>query len=248
MTGQEYSIEMKRTFFRVVSFIESEKKGPKIPLSNTLERAQACLGISIRSISNLKREMRELTEEERQQLGAQNRKEDQKVHSFRRQTSGTFSSSSHDTSSIRTGASTIVPSGTTFASHRKQYRSASVAKSLVSVPEPRPAKKKGNVGPKPIILSELVEDTIRYMFHKMLAEKIYPTVATPLARLCTKHRDFLVRTKLTLLKTVKYLGFRYRKTSKSVNSSRVSCAQVYKKCWEVYFITFFFNISIPSRS
>jgi hypothetical protein len=54
MSGHEFSLEMKRVFFRVIAFIESEKYGPKIPLNNTLERPQGCLGISIRSISNLR--------------------------------------------------------------------------------------------------------------------------------------------------------------------------------------------------
>ncbi len=54
MSGQEFSLEMKRLFFRVITFIESEKYGPRIPLYNTFERIQTCLGISIRSISTVK--------------------------------------------------------------------------------------------------------------------------------------------------------------------------------------------------
>ena len=64
MSGEELSVEMKRLFFCVIAFIESEKSGARIPLSNTLERSQVCLGISLRSINNLRKEMRELKEQE----------------------------------------------------------------------------------------------------------------------------------------------------------------------------------------
>ena len=59
---------MKRIFFfRVIAFIESEKSGVQIPLNNTTERCQICLGISRTSITNLKREMRELEKQEQEQ-------------------------------------------------------------------------------------------------------------------------------------------------------------------------------------
>ncbi len=47
--------------------MESEKNGANIPGNNTKERCQACLGISRASITNLKKEMRDLEEQEQQQ-------------------------------------------------------------------------------------------------------------------------------------------------------------------------------------
>ena len=214
MTGKEYSVEIKRILFRVISFIESEKKGPKIPLNNTLERTQACLAISTTSINNLKREMREIIEEEQQQLDAQKQNEDHKVHFLRGRTPDTTSSFSDYTSTVCTTRSGIVQSKTNTSSHRKQHRLGTTAKAFISVPEPRPPKKIGNVGRKSIILSEFAEDTIRYTFHQMLAEKTYPTIVTLLARLQAEYPDFPVQTKSTLLKKMKQLGFKYRKTSK----------------------------------
>ena len=47
--------------FRVILFVaKSKKNGPIIPLYNVNERLSAMLGISDRSISNLKKEMNEL--------------------------------------------------------------------------------------------------------------------------------------------------------------------------------------------
>ena len=106
------------------------------------------------------------------------------------------------------------PSTYTTKSHRKCEWSTANARFFISVPEPLPPKKKGNVGRKSIILSSLAEDTIRYVFHQMLSEKIYPTISTLLARLQKEHPDFPIRTESTLLKTMKRLGFKYRATSK----------------------------------
>ena len=46
--------------FRVILFVENEKDGSTIPLYNVHERCNAMLGISKQSISNLKRDMKEL--------------------------------------------------------------------------------------------------------------------------------------------------------------------------------------------
>jgi hypothetical protein len=76
--GYEYSAELKGTFFRVISFIESEKNGTQIPVYNTTQRIQAILGISERSIFNLKREMKHLAaqvEIDQKKKEEENRKE-----------------------------------------------------------------------------------------------------------------------------------------------------------------------------
>ena len=46
-----------------------------------------------------------------------------------------------------------------------------------------------------IELSEEADDEIRFQFHLLLAEKIYPTTSTLLERLLSAHKDFPVRSK-----------------------------------------------------
>ena len=58
--GKEFAKDLKEMMFRVIFFVENEKNGPIIPLYNVNERLSAMLGISDRSISNLKKEMNEL--------------------------------------------------------------------------------------------------------------------------------------------------------------------------------------------
>ena len=86
--GYEYSAELKEIFFRVISFIESEKNGTKIPVYNTTQGIQAILGISERSIFNLKSEMKRLKEhaeneqkkkDEEKQKENQENQENQKI-------------------------------------------------------------------------------------------------------------------------------------------------------------------------
>jgi hypothetical protein len=74
--GYEYSAELKGIFFRVISFVESEKTGTQIPLYNTTQRIQAMLGISERSIFNLKSKMKRLNEQV--QLDQKKKDEEQK--------------------------------------------------------------------------------------------------------------------------------------------------------------------------
>jgi len=171
MSGNEFSLEMKRLFFRVITFIESEKNGPQIPLNNTLERCQACLGISIRSISNLKKEMRELREQAEEE-SIQDLEEDTYLCSLRsRQVVDTDSFSPPISNAYNTAQSNASSPTVTFRRHRTRHPPITDTRSFVSVPEPIPPQKVGNVGRKPIVLSVLAEDAIRYVFHKMLEEK-----------------------------------------------------------------------------
>ena len=62
--GQEYSLEVKSVFFRVIDFVEKKCDGPTIPLNLTTPRLVAMLGIAERSIFNLKAEMKKLREVE----------------------------------------------------------------------------------------------------------------------------------------------------------------------------------------
>ena len=46
--------------YQVIQFVKSEKYGIKIPLNNVNERLCAMLGVSSRTIDNLKRELNEI--------------------------------------------------------------------------------------------------------------------------------------------------------------------------------------------
>ena len=46
--------------YRVIQFVKSEKYGIKIPLNNVNDRLCAMLGVSSRSIDNLKKELKEI--------------------------------------------------------------------------------------------------------------------------------------------------------------------------------------------
>ncbi|CAF4716843.1 unnamed protein product, partial [Rotaria sp. Silwood2] len=65
-----------------------------------------------------------------------------------------------------------------------------------------------------IQLSEEAHDEIRFQFHLLLAEKIYPTIAILLERLLSAHKDFPVRSETTLRRHIHRLGFTYQMTSK----------------------------------
>src|ERR1700722_2147995 len=45
-TGKDFSTALKKLFFRVIEFVENEKTGLVIPLSNTTARIMALLDIS----------------------------------------------------------------------------------------------------------------------------------------------------------------------------------------------------------
>ena len=125
-----------------------------------------------------------------------------------------LSTSATSNVSIITASLVSFPTINTTKSHRKREWSTAHARSFISVPESLPPKKIGNVGRKTIALSFLDQDTIRYVFHQMLSEKIYPSISTLLGRWQKEHPDFPIRTESTLLKTMKRLGFKYRVTSK----------------------------------
>jgi hypothetical protein len=61
---KNFSPETKEIMRRVIQFVKSEKDGIKIPLNNVNDRLCAILGVSSRSIDNLKKELREIEEVE----------------------------------------------------------------------------------------------------------------------------------------------------------------------------------------
>ena len=55
--GEDFGSEVKQLIFRIIKFVESEKTSPVIPLFSTTARLEAILGISRRSIFNLRSEL-----------------------------------------------------------------------------------------------------------------------------------------------------------------------------------------------
>ena len=158
--------------------------------------------------------MRELNEQA-EETNTKDSKEDEYSYSLRsRQVIGNLSSSATGVNINSAILSDIASLTTTSYSHRERHPPIRDTKSFVLVPEPIAPQKIGNVGRKPIVLSSLGEDTIRYIFHKMLEEKIYPTISTLLVRLLNENSDFPIQTESTLLKKLKEIGFQYRRTAK----------------------------------
>ncbi|CAF3256898.1 unnamed protein product [Rotaria sp. Silwood2] len=62
--GKEFSKEEKTLLFRIIVFVDSEKSGPKIPLNNVCDRLQVMLGLSRRTIINLRQEMSRLADQQ----------------------------------------------------------------------------------------------------------------------------------------------------------------------------------------
>ncbi|CAF4594565.1 unnamed protein product [Rotaria sp. Silwood2] len=81
----------------------------------------------------------------------------------------------------------------------KRRSSASIV-----VPEPEPTKKRS--GRVPIKLSEQADSEIRFQFHALLAENIYPNTDNLLERLHQLHNDFPVQSKTTLRRHLHRIG------------------------------------------
>ncbi|CAF2766409.1 unnamed protein product [Rotaria sp. Silwood2] len=125
--------------YRVIQFVKSEKYGIKIPLNNVNDRLCAMLGVSSRSIDNLKKELKEI--------------EIAKERSSRR---------------LRSGSNTITTDDTV-----EQPMSVS--------------------GRPKIHLSDFGKDMIRYEFHLLLAERVYPTLDRMMTRLLVDFPDFPIK-------------------------------------------------------
>jgi len=64
-------------------------------------------------------------------------------------------------------------------------------------------------------LTMLEEDTIRLTFHQLLKDKMYPTVENLLLTLLNQNPEFPIKSKTSLRRKMKELGFRYRETTKA---------------------------------
>jgi len=184
--GVPFTPEIKQVFFRVIHFVESEKNGPRIPMNNSTARIIAMLGISESSLINLKKEMKT----SRETREAEEREEEEKRSRLR-------SSSQNQPTNV---------------SHKKKTVSTW---SMPSEMERLPPKSVPKVIGRPsVMLSEEADDEIRFQFHLLLAEKIYPTVYLLLERLLAAHSDFPIRSETSLRRHMHRLGFSYQKTSK----------------------------------
>lgn len=196
--GQEFSVELKKVFFRVIDFMEKERTGPIIPLSLSTARLVAALGISERSIFNLKTEMKNLRDEERSSK--------EKIGLNERQLRSRASSSGES----------IENSSLIQRSHRHRQFSASsvISTSFVSVPDPLPPKKTSNSGRPQTLLSESESDEIRLTFHLILSQRIYPTTQMLLDHLMSLNPDFPITSKTSLWRHMKKIGFRFNSTGR----------------------------------
>lgn len=91
-------------------------------------------------------------------------------------------------------------------------RSARSSNSSLSPTASSPTRRSGR--PK-MELTILEEDTIRLIFHQLLKNKMYPTVENLLSTLLNENPEFPIKSKTSLRRKMKELGFRYRETKKS---------------------------------
>ena len=100
-------------------------------------------------------------------------------------------------------------------SHRKwRWSSVVLTDTISTIPFPVPPSKTGNSGRPPLVLTEMAEDTIRYHFHLILAEKRYPTIINLLSSIHNEHPNFIIQSQTMLWRHMKRLGFSYKQTSK----------------------------------
>lgn len=184
--GVHFTPEIKEIFFRVIHFVESEKNGPQIPMNNSTGRIIAMLGVSESSLINLKKEMKTI----RETREAEEKKEEEKRSRLR--------------SSLQTQPTNV--------SHKKKTVSTWAMPSEIERLPPKNVPKV--IGRPSVMLSEEADDEIRFQFHLLLAEKIYPTVSVLLERLLAAHSDFPILSQTSLRRHMHRLGFSYRKTSK----------------------------------
>ena len=67
--AKEFSPQTREIVYQIIQFVMSETNGIRIPLNNVNDRLCAMLGVSFRSIDNLKKEMKEIEIAEERSLG-----------------------------------------------------------------------------------------------------------------------------------------------------------------------------------
>ena len=184
--GIHHTQEIKEIYFRVIDFVEAEKNGPLIPMNNSTARITTILGISNGSLSILKKEMKNAHALQE----AEKKKEEAKCLRIR-------------------STSESLP---TNISHKKHDVTPWTSSYEINAVRPKAPRK--IPGRSSIHLSEEANDEIRFQFHLLLAEKIYPTIDILLERLLAAHSDFPVHSETNLRRHMHRLGFSYKKTSK----------------------------------
>ncbi|CAF1282834.1 unnamed protein product [Didymodactylos carnosus] len=96
----------------------------------------------------------------------------------------------------------------------RSLRRTSSASSSSSVPR-AVSPKKGRAGRPKVVLSEMQSDTIRLTFHLLLKDRVYPTLENILATLLSQDGDFPIKSKTSLHREMKRLGFKHRQTRKA---------------------------------
>ena len=66
--GEEFSIELKMIFFRVIDFVERGRDGVIVSLHKTTARLTKMLGIEEASVGRLKKELAEQRQEQKEKL------------------------------------------------------------------------------------------------------------------------------------------------------------------------------------
>ena len=195
--GQEYSAEVKSVFSRMIDFVEKERDGPMIPLNLTTARLVTMLGISERSIFNLKAEMKKLREME--QLDQRNIIKNRELHAC---------SASIDSFTSR---SPLI----SRSYHNRKLTTVCVRQmSLVSVPTGMPPNKISNSDRPRTYLTEEEVGEVRFTFDLLLAERMYPTTELLVDRLLSLHRNFLIISRTSWWYYMKKIGFRYKTVNK----------------------------------
>ena len=145
------------------------------------------LGISESSLINLKKEMetiRETREEEERE------EEEEKRSRLRSSSQNQPINVSHKKKTVSTWS---------MPSEMEQLPRKSVRKFI---------------GRPSVMLFEEADDEIRFQFHLLLAEKIYPTVSILLERLLSAYSHFPIRSETSLRRHMHRLGFSYQTTNK----------------------------------
>ena len=180
----------------MIDFVEKERDGPMIPLNLTTPGLVAMLGISEHSMSSLKAEMKRLLE-----MKQSDQRNITKNRELRARLTSTYSSTSRSPLVSR--------------SHRnRKFTTVSIGQtSLFSVPTPMPPNRISNSHRPRTYLTEEV-DEVRFTFHLLLAERMYPTTELLISRLLSLHLNFPIVSRTSLWRYVKKTGFLYKTANK----------------------------------
>ena len=173
--SQEHSVEVKAIYFWVIDFIKREQNGPMIPLKPTTTRILTVLSIFEKLLFNLSAEIKQVQEE-------QKKKDEIKVIEPNRLRSRAVS----DTSISSTLSATV------HYCRKHQLSTTYISQiNFVSVHSPVSPKEIASCSrPQIHILEEA--DEIRFIFHLLLSQNLYPTTQRLLGHITGLHPNFPV--------------------------------------------------------